>query len=137
MLVLTVFCQWRPDALIAFFSDDPAVIEAGAGFLRIISLNFICSGIVFTCSGMFQAIGNTMPALIASATRIITFAIPAIWLSGQPWFELHHLWYTSVVTVTLQAAASWWMLSMELKRKLTDDTAFAPPLPALDAAAPL
>ena len=137
MLVLTVFCQWRPDALISFFSDDPAVIEAGAGFLRIISLNFICSGIVFTCSGMFQAIGNTMPALIASGTRIVTFAIPAIWLSGQPWFELHHLWYTSVATVTLQAGASWWMLSVELRKKLTDDTAYAPSRATLDAPAPL
>jgi putative MATE family efflux protein len=132
MVVLTVFCQQRPDVLVAFFADDPAVVAAGADFLRIISLNFVATGIVFTCSGMFQAIGNTVPALLASATRIVTFAIPAVWLSGQPWFELRHLWYTSVATVVLQAAASWWMLSVELRRKLTDDTAYAPQ-PALDA----
>jgi Na+-driven multidrug efflux pump len=67
---------------------------------------------------MFQAIGNTVPALLASATRLVTFAIPAVWLSGQPWFELHHLGYTSVATVALQAAAAWWMLSIELDRKM-------------------
>ncbi len=136
MLVLTLLCRIRPEALIAVFSDDPEVVADGAEFLRIISLNFVFSGIVFTCSGMFQAIGNTMPALIASATRIVTFAIPAVWLSYQPWFELHHLWYTSVATVTMQAAASWWMLSVALERKLKDDTAYTPS-PVLDASAAL
>ncbi len=137
MLVLTLLCRIKPDALIAFFSDDPEVIADGAEFLRIISLNFVASGIVFTCSGMFQAIGNTVPALVASATRIVTFAVPAVWLSRQPWFELHHLWYTSVATVTLQATVSWWMLSVELKRRLADDAGLAALQPALDAASPL
>jgi putative MATE family efflux protein len=136
MVVLTIFCQWRPDVLVAFFADDPEVVAAGADFLRIISWNFVATGIVFTCSGMFQAIGNTMPALLASATRIVTFAIPAVWLSNQPWFELRHLWYTSVATVFLQAVASWWMLSVELNRKLTDSAAFTPQ-PVLDATSAL
>jgi putative MATE family efflux protein len=137
MLVLTLLCRIRPDVLIAVFSDDPEVIAAGAEFLRIISLNFVFSGIVFLCSGMFQAIGNTMPALLASATRIVTFAIPAVWLSDQPWFELHHLWYTSMATVTLQAGAIWWMLAAEMREKLTDDAGLAHTQPVLDAPAPL
>ncbi len=120
MLLLTLLCQLRPGVFIAFFTDDQAVIDVGAGFLRIISWNFVATGIVFTCSGMFQAIGNTVPSLAASATRLVTFAIPAIWLSGQSWFELHHLWYTSVATVALQAGFAWWMLSVEMNRKLGD-----------------
>ena len=123
MLLLTLLCQLRPGAFIAFFTDDQAVIDVGAGFLRIISWNFVATGIVFTCSGMFQAIGNTVPSLVASATRLLTFAIPAIWLSGQSWFELHHLWYTSVATVALQAGFAWWMLSVEMNRKLGDSGA--------------
>jgi Na+-driven multidrug efflux pump len=121
MLLLTLLCQQRPAVLIGFFTDDQAVIDAGAEFLRIISWNFVPVGIVFTCSGMFQAIGNTVPALLASAMRIVTFAIPAIWLSGQSWFELRHLWYVSVSTVALQAGFIWWMLSVVLKQKLGDE----------------
>jgi len=111
MLVLTLLCQVSPGTLIAFFTDEPAVVTVGGEFLRIISLNFVASGIVFTCSGMFQALGNTLPSLAASATRIVTFALPAVWLSGQPWFQLRHLWYVSVCTVALQALAAWWMLA--------------------------
>jgi Na+-driven multidrug efflux pump len=126
MLGLTLLCQWRPDILIAFFSDDPGVVEVGAEYLRITSWNFVGTGIVFTCSGMFQALGNTVPSLLASASRLVTFAIPAVWLSSQPWFELRHLWLTSVVTVALQAAAAWWMLSMELRAKLSYQTEAVP-----------
>jgi Na+-driven multidrug efflux pump len=118
MLGLTLLCQIRPGLLIAFFTDEPAVIAVGADYLRIISFNFVATGIVFTCSGMFQAMGNTLPSLAASAMRLITFAVPAVWMSRQPWFELHHLWYVSVCTVALQAAAASWMLHREMTDKL-------------------
>ena len=123
MLLLTLLCQLRPSVFIAFFTSDQAVVDAGAEFLRIISWNFVAMGVVFTCSGMFQALGNTVPALLASATRLVTFVIPAIWLSGQSWFELRHLWYVSVATLALQAVIAWWMLSGEMRRKLTDQPA--------------
>jgi putative MATE family efflux protein len=118
MLVLTLLCQIAPRTLIALFTDDPAVVAVGGEFLHVISFNFVASGIVFTCSGMFQALGNTLPSLAASATRIVTFAIPAVWLSAQPWFELRHLWYVSVCTVALQAIAAWWMLERLMKDRL-------------------
>jgi putative MATE family efflux protein len=118
MLILTLLCQWRPDLLIAGFSDDPAVIGVGEDFLRIISWNFVATGIVFTNSSMFQAMGNTLPALLASATRIMTFAVPAVWFTTLPSFELRHLWYLSVATVALQAGASYWMLTVEFRKRL-------------------
>jgi Na+-driven multidrug efflux pump len=118
MLPLTLVCQIQPGIFIAFFTDDPAVIAAGAKFLQIISWNFVGVGIVFTCSGMFQAMGNTVPTLAASVMRHVSFAIPAFWLSGQSWFELNHLWYASVGTAAIQAVVIWRMLSVEMKRKL-------------------
>lgn len=114
MLVLTALCQIRPGFFIGLFTDDAEVIRIGAEFLSIVSLNFVATGIVFTCSGMFQALGNTVPSLAASATRLVTFVIPAVWLSGQAWFRLPHLWTVSVVTVALQAVFAWWLLAQEL-----------------------
>lgn len=118
MVALTLVCQVRPEALIALFTDEAGVVAVGGDFLRIISFNFVATGIVFTCSGMFQALGNTVPSLVASATRIVTFAVPAFWLSGQPWFELRHLWYTSVTTVALQAVVAWWLLASVMDDRL-------------------
>jgi Na+-driven multidrug efflux pump len=118
MIVLTLLCQWRPEWLVHGFTSDPKVIAVAAQFLHIISWNFVASGIIFTCSGMFQALGNTVPALLSSATRLVTFAVPAVWISTRPGFELRHLWFLSVATVALQAIASVLLLYREFRRKL-------------------
>lgn len=119
MLALTLLCQWRPDVLVAFFTDDAGVVAVGADFLRITSWNFVATGLIFTCSGIFQALGNTVPALAASATRLLTFAIPAALLAQRyAGFELRHLWILSVATVGLQAVASLIFLRFELRKRL-------------------
>ena len=123
MLSLTLVFQVHPEAFIAFFTSEPQVIAAGAQFLRIISFNFVAVGVVFTCSGLFQAMGNTLPALAASASRLLSFAIPAVWLSSRPWFELHHLWYLSVATVALQAMISWLLAIKEMNSRLAPNAA--------------
>ena len=53
-------CQWRPEWFIERFTTEPAVVAVGAPYLRIISWNFVANGLIFTCSGMFQALGNTV-----------------------------------------------------------------------------
>ncbi|MBC8090006.1 MAG: MATE family efflux transporter [Phycisphaerae bacterium] len=128
MLVLTLVCQFRSELFLApFATQDPEVMSVGAEFLRIISLNFVASGIIFTCSGMFQALGNTLPSLISSGSRLLTFALPALWLASRPSFQLRHLWYLSVVTVFLQMLTSAWLVRREFARKLV--TAKAPVVP--------
>jgi putative MATE family efflux protein len=117
MLALTLMCQIRPDWFARGFTQDAAVIAVAAEFLRYISWNFLAQGIVFTCSGMFQALGNTVPALLSSGSRLLTFALPVLWWSRQPGFELHHVWMISIASVTLQALFSLWLLRGQLQRR--------------------
>lgn len=118
MLALTLLCQWRPEWFMRPFADNTQAAEVAAGFLRIVSWNFVASGLIFTCSGMFQALGNTRPALYASTSRLATFALPAVWLSQHPGFELRQLWSLSVGTTVLQAATVLWLLRRELRARL-------------------
>ncbi len=76
MAALTLLCQWRPEWLVAGFAGDPEILAVAAGFMGIISWNFVATGLVFTCSGMFQGLGNTWPSLASSATRLVTFVTP-------------------------------------------------------------
>ncbi len=136
MLALSLLCHIRPDLLIRAFSADPDVLAVGAQFLAIISWNFVASGIIFTCSGMFQALGNTVPSLVSSASRIVSFAIPAIWLSSRPGFELRYLWYLSVATVLLQMTISLLLLRRELGRRLGGEAPAAAVLPTVPGTMP-
>ncbi|MBL8300073.1 MAG: MATE family efflux transporter [Rhodanobacteraceae bacterium] len=118
MFALTLLCQWHPEILVRLFTPDTAVITVAAGFLGIISWNFVATGLIFTASGMFQALGNTVPAFLSSASRVITFVLPALWLSQQSGFQLWQLWWLSVATVALQAVLSYLLLRREFSRRL-------------------
>ena len=50
---------------------------------RIISWNFVASGVIFVCSSMFQAMGNTVPSLVSSFVRIVLVAVPAFLLARR------------------------------------------------------
>ncbi len=118
MLALTLLCHVSPELLVYPFTREAPVVEVAVGYLRLASLNFVAVGLVFACSGMFQALGNTIPSLVSSGSRIFTFVLPAIWLSYQPWTELNDFWYVSVASLVLQAVTSLVLLRVELGRKL-------------------
>ena len=119
MMGATLFAHWRPEWLVSPFSSDPAVLEVASHFLRTISWNFVASGLVFTCSGMFQAMGNTMPALLASAVRVGLFSVVALWTARLPGFQVHWIWRVSVLATTAHAVASLWLLRTEANRRLS------------------
>jgi putative MATE family efflux protein len=118
MIAATAFFHWHPEVLVSVFTDEAAAIDVGAEFLQIISLNFVAQGIIFTCSGMFQGLGNTRPALLSSAARITAFVPLAILLSGRSGFSIHQLWYLSVATVFGQAILSIYLLQRQFRVRL-------------------
>jgi Na+-driven multidrug efflux pump len=122
MLLMTILCQIAGDAMVSVFSDDPQVIAVGEEYLWIIAWNLVAAGIVFVGSSMFQAMGNTLPPLAASLTRIVVVAVPAFALSGAPGFELWWIWYLSVGAGALQLVITLLLLGREFRRRLN----FAP-----------
>jgi len=117
MAVLTLLCQLRPDWLVHGFSSDAAVLAVAAQFLTVISWNFVASGVVFTCSGMFQALGNTVPTVISSAVRLTVWIFPALWVSSRPGFHLRQLWYVGVGATTVHALFALWLLRREVTKR--------------------
>jgi putative MATE family efflux protein len=128
MLILAVITEIFPRTMIRFFSNDAAVIQFGSDYLRIVAFNFVAAGIVFTSSSMFQGLGNTIPPLLSSASRLILFALPALLLSQKTGFDIKLVWYLSVGSQLLQAGINLLLLRRELHRKLRfeDGTDFIP-----------
>src|SRR3989442_3501459 len=76
MVVFALLCHVAPAAMVRIFSSDPQVVTVGEEYLRIASWNFVASGVVVVASSMFQALGNTVPSLLSSFTRVVLVAIP-------------------------------------------------------------
>jgi putative MATE family efflux protein len=118
MLVLALITWLSAPHLIRPFSQDPKVIAFGSDYLSIVAFNFIAAGIVFSSSSVFQGIGNTMPPLISSASRLLFFALPSWWVSRVPGFDIRYVWYLSVGSQVVQACLILFLLKRELRRKL-------------------
>jgi putative MATE family efflux protein len=118
MVLLTLFCQWGSAWVIGAFTKDATALAVGTQYLQVISWNFLASGFVFTCSAVFQGLGNTVPAVISSASRLASFVLPVLWLSRQPHFELIQVWYVSVASVALQAVLSLGLVRREFRQRL-------------------
>jgi putative MATE family efflux protein len=127
MFVVTLLCHIAPASMVGMFNEDPAVVQFGVEYLQIISWNFLATGVIFVSSSVFQGLGNTIPALAASAFRVMLFAVPAVILARQPGFTMRHVWYLSVASVFVQLCLNVWLLHGEFRRKL----------PALDATTPV
>ena len=123
MTLLTIAIWVGGGAMVRIFTSDRAVVAVGEEYLRIIALNFVASGIVFVSSSMFQAMGNTIPSLITSATRIAIITVPVLLLAGRPGFALRWIWYISVAAVLVQLVMNLLLLQREYRLRLAFDAA--------------
>jgi Na+-driven multidrug efflux pump len=118
MATLTVLAWLFAPGFIRAFTRDPQVIAFGGEYLTIVSLNFLAAGIVFSSSSVFQGLGNTIPPLLSTSSRLLLFALPALLLSQRAGFQIRQVWYLSVVSQVLQACFNLFLLRRELGRKL-------------------
>jgi putative MATE family efflux protein len=126
MLIFATVCLLAPATLVRVFSSDPGVIAIGEEYLRIATINFVASGIVFVSSSMFQAMGNTVPSLVSSFSRVLLFAIPAVVLSRRIGFDLRWLWYLSAGSIVIQMLLNLLLLRVEFRNRLNFGPALIP-----------
>jgi Na+-driven multidrug efflux pump len=118
MAVVTVLVHIDPAMMVRGFTSEAEVVTVGADFLRIVSWNFVMQGIVFSCSGMFQGLGNTRPALLSTVLRLGIFIPLAYMMTLREDFAVYHIWYASVISVFAQGIFSYLLVQRELKLKL-------------------
>lgn len=118
MFVLALPCIFFPEFFFTPFSNDPAVIAVAATFLSYVGFNFVPAGLVFSYSAMFQAFGNTWPALFSTLVRVGLFSILLVYFVTQTHMAITTVWILSAATVFLQAILSFVLIQMMLKKRL-------------------
>jgi len=117
MVLLTVLCRAKAVYLVSLFSKQNDVIAVAAGYLRLISLTFIATGLIFACTSVFQGLGNTRPPFLSSLIRLFAFTLPVLSLLGH--LTLNDIWIISAASIWVQAIANLWFLRRELRSKLS------------------
>lgn len=117
MLMLTVLCQLKAEAIVGLFSNQSDVVAVAADYLRTISWTFLATGLIFACVSLFQGFGNTRPPFLSSIVRLFVFAVPVFLMLRWPALRLHHIWLISAASIWVQALVNLWFLRGELRTR--------------------
>lgn len=74
--------QLFPEQIIGIFDKDPAMLEAGAQYLKSFSFDYLCVALVFCVNGIITGSGHTAFASISNILSSVGFRIPMALLFG-------------------------------------------------------
>ena len=121
MAVLAALTYFAPTLLIRGFSKDASVIAFGGEYMHIVAFNFVAAGVVFTASSVFQGIGNTVPPLLSSMTRLVDVC-PASSIAGAAARISNQICLVSFRRLAgFAGAINLLLLRRELRKKLVFD----------------
>jgi Na+-driven multidrug efflux pump len=114
LLLFESFAPW----ICSRFSDDPAVITAGAVFLRIGALSLIPASGAYAVFAVLSGMGNTRASLFTQMTYAVLVVVPACALSQLPGFRPGWLWTVMLLAGFAQALMAWHFLRKEFGRRV-------------------
>ena len=104
------------DRILPLFSDDPEVLNIGITYLRIIILAYPAVGLSVICSRICQALGEGMPLLVTTITRVLIITAPLsyyFYITGKP---IEWVWYAQVFAILIAATISFGFLRYYFKK---------------------
>ena len=113
-----VYSQFLPETLTGIFTNDPAVIEMAAGYLRGYSIDCVMVSFVFCINSYFSGQGNSWFPMIHSMIATFLFRIPLSYLCGKidP-TDLVLMGYAPPLSTLVSLLICFWYLRVN-KRKL-------------------
>lgn len=102
--ITSLFFLVFPEAIVRVFTNDPAVIEAGRGYIRILALSQVFMGWEIVLEGAFSGAGDTWPPMIVAIPGAIA-RIPLAWLLAEHWgLGPDGVWWSITITTIVKAS---------------------------------
>lgn len=105
MVAGTLLFWLVPERLLSIFDASEEMLSIGVPALRIISLTFPMAAVGITCSGVFQALGNSFLSMLISLTRQLILLLPAAWLLSLGG-NLESVWWAFLIAEVAAFALS-------------------------------
>lgn len=94
--------------LVLGFTNDPEAIAAATSYLYLVPISFGLLGSIMMVSSMSNGIGEPMPSLWLTLSRLLIIYLPLAWGLSQ-WFGLDGIYVATLIANTVVgAAAIWW-----------------------------
>ncbi|WP_115862894.1 MATE family efflux transporter [Halorussus litoreus] len=96
-----------PRPIVAVFTNDAAVIDAGATFLKYVSLSFGFIGIMRAFTGGFRGAGETLVAAVISIVTLAGIRLPVAYVASEFWLGAEGIWLAFFVSNVAGAVIAW------------------------------
>ncbi len=87
-LCFSAFALFAPELMMKLFTDDPELISIGAGYLRVMSVTYLCWGVIEVYLAILRSIGRVTVSMIlnvmAFSLNILLNAVFIFGLFGAP-----------------------------------------------------
>lgn len=95
------------DFLLSAFTDNLEVIASAKSYLMIVSITFSFLGMVMMSSSIANGIGNPIPALVFTVSRLLILYLPLVWLLSQ-YLGLQGIYIAAAVANTIVGLGAWY-----------------------------
>ncbi len=103
MLFFSLAAFSFPSLLIKIFNTERLVVQAGANYLRIVSLSYIFVAVSIVLSKSMQGAGYTMVPMVITSITLIVIQIPlALWLPYILKIGVQGIWWAIVISYITQ-----------------------------------
>ncbi|MBT5251607.1 MAG: MATE family efflux transporter, partial [Candidatus Marinimicrobia bacterium] len=102
--------------ILPIFTDNTEVLDIGITYLRIIILAYPAVGLSVICSRICQALGQGLPLLVTTTTRVLIITAPLsyyFYITDKP---LEWVWYAQVFAILIAASISFGWLRYYFKK---------------------
>ena len=104
------------DRILPLFTDDLEVLNIGVTYLRIIILAYPAVGLSVICSRICQALGQGMPLLVTTTTRVLIITAPLSYYFYVTNKSIEWVWYAQVFAILIAAMISFGFLRYYFKK---------------------
>jgi putative MATE family efflux protein len=107
LAVVGVVTFFVPRPIVAVFTNDPAVVDVGATFLRYVAPTFGFIGIMRAFTGGFRGAGNVMVAAAISVITLAGIRLPVAFVASEFFLGASGIWLAFGVSNVLGATIAW------------------------------
>jgi len=114
-LIASVLAIFVPHFVIQLFANEPAVIDLGVSYLRIVGCFYIFFALTFSCNGVINGSGHTLVTTVISLVSLWVVRVPFAYLLSHLLVSVTGVWYaiaasfvaSMLVSVTFYLSGYW------------------------------
>ena len=105
--LFTLVMQVTPQTVLRLFTTDGVLLSKAGGALRILSLSYVFSAVMFVTNGFLRGAGDTMATMVFSITSLWLIRLPlAKLLSSVAGFGAKGIWMAIVISSVISMLMS-------------------------------